>query len=92
MHHPEVVAAGAAQSHRPAQRHGCVASQDARRKSPPTGRSLARQEKGVAATWIAASQDVRIDIIATAAYIRIAHPEVVAGQWKKGCSYGGGYE
>ena len=23
MHHPEVVAAGAAQSHRPAQRHGC---------------------------------------------------------------------
>ena len=22
--------------------------------------------------------------------MRIAHPEVVAGQWKKGCSYGGG--
>ena len=44
MHHPEVVAAGAAQA---TDRHSdmVVASQDARRKSPPTGRSLARQER-----------------------------------------------
>ena len=92
MHHPEVVAAGAAQSHRPAQRHGCVASQDGRRKSPPTGRSLARQERVLQRhgsqhrkTYASTSSPGR-------KYMRIAHPEVAAGQWKKGCSYGGGYE
>ena len=41
MHHPEVVAAGAAQSHRPAQRHGC-SSQDVSRRRP-AGRSQGKK-------------------------------------------------
>ena len=89
MHHPEVVAAGAAQSHRPAQRHGC-SSQDVSRRRP-AGRSQGKKgccsdmDRSIARRTHRHHRRGR-------KYMRIAHPEVAAGQWKKGCSYGGGYE
>ena len=54
MHHPEVVAAGAAQSHRPAQRHGCsiAADRQVARKA-----YVAVQERVLQRHGIAASQD-----------------------------------
>ena len=88
MHHPEVVAAGAAQSHRPAQRHGC-SSQDVSRRRP-AGRSQGK--KGCCSDMDRSIARRTRHHRRHSRYIRIAHPEVAAGQWKKGCSYGGGYE
>ena len=84
MHHPEVVAAGAAQSHRPAQRHGC-SSQDVSRRRP-AGRSqgkkrvLQRHGSQHRKTYASTSSPPAGSATRSRASIRMAHPEVVTGQ------------